>query len=105
VAMKRTIHGAAARAVVLVGLALVVSACGELPGPGSPTPEQGTPVHTGAPTQPSPTANPSATSARAAGPEVTAAATSRGPELEASDPAAARLDSGGLQLVEFFRFT
>jgi hypothetical protein len=32
-------------------------------------------------------------------------ATSRGPELEASDPDAARLDAGSLQLVEFFRFT
>ena len=35
----------------------------------------------------------------------TPAATSRGPDLEASDPAAARLDAGSLQLVEFFRFT
>jgi hypothetical protein len=32
-------------------------------------------------------------------------ATSRGPDLEASDPTMVRLDSGGLQLVEFFRFT
>lgn len=32
-------------------------------------------------------------------------ATSRGPNLEASNPEAARLDSGSLQLVEFFRFT
>jgi hypothetical protein len=31
--------------------------------------------------------------------------TSRGPDLAASDPAAVRLASGGLQLVEFFRFT
>jgi hypothetical protein len=35
----------------------------------------------------------------------TPAATSRGPELEASDPELARLDTGSLQLVEFFRFT
>ncbi len=34
-----------------------------------------------------------------------AAATSRGPNLEATDPASVRLASGGLQLVEFFRFT
>lgn len=34
-----------------------------------------------------------------------AIATSRGPDLEATDPATVRLDSGGLQLVEFFRFT
>lgn len=32
-------------------------------------------------------------------------ATSRGPELHATDPSTVRLDSGGLQLVEFFRFT
>jgi hypothetical protein len=33
------------------------------------------------------------------------AATSRGPELEATDPSTVALASGGLQLVEFFRFT
>ena len=32
-------------------------------------------------------------------------ATSRGPNLEASDPYTVALASGGLQLVEFFRFT
>ena len=32
-------------------------------------------------------------------------ATSRGPNLEASDPTTVNLASGGLQLVEFFRFT
>jgi hypothetical protein len=32
-------------------------------------------------------------------------ATSRGPELHASDPSTVSLASGGLQLVEFFRFT
>ena len=32
-------------------------------------------------------------------------ATSRGPDLEATDPATVRLDSGELQLVEFFRYT
>jgi hypothetical protein len=32
-------------------------------------------------------------------------ATSRGPNLEASDPAFVNLASGQLQLVEFFRFT
>ena len=46
-------------------------------------------------------------------PEVTAAptelvlpvATSRGPDLEATDPASVSLASGGFQFVEFFRFT
>ena len=32
-------------------------------------------------------------------------ATSRGPNLEATDPGTVSLASGGLQLVEFFRFT
>jgi hypothetical protein len=31
--------------------------------------------------------------------------TSRGPDLEATDPSMVALDSGNLQLVEFFRFT
>ncbi len=38
-------------------------------------------------------------------PTVVAAATSRGPSLEATDPATVKLASGQLQLVEFFRFT
>jgi len=33
------------------------------------------------------------------------AATSRGPDLEATDPTTVSLTAGGLQLVEFFRFT
>ena len=37
--------------------------------------------------------------------EVQPVATSRGPNLEATDPATVALASGGLQLVEFFRFT
>jgi hypothetical protein len=32
-------------------------------------------------------------------------ATSRGPELHATDPTTVSLASGGLQFVEFFRFT
>ena len=38
-------------------------------------------------------------------PVVQPIATSRGPNLEAVDPATVSLASGGLQLVEFFRFT
>jgi hypothetical protein len=37
--------------------------------------------------------------------EVQAVATSRGPNLEATDPTTVSLASGQLQLVEFFRFT
>lgn len=33
------------------------------------------------------------------------AATSRGPDLHATDPTTVSLASGGLQFVEFFRFT
>lgn len=36
---------------------------------------------------------------------VQAIATSRGPNLEATDPSTVSLASGQLQLVEFFRFT
>jgi len=45
------------------------------------------------PTEPTPTSS------------VQAVATSRGPDLEATDPSTVSLASGGLQLVEFFRFT
>ncbi len=34
-----------------------------------------------------------------------AVATSRGPNLEATDPSTVQLASGGIQLVELFRFT
>ncbi len=36
---------------------------------------------------------------------VQAVATSRGPNLEATDPSSVSLASGQLQLIEFFRFT
>jgi hypothetical protein len=38
-------------------------------------------------------------------PTVQAVATSRGPNLEAIDPTTVQLASGGVQLIEFFRFT
>ena len=38
-------------------------------------------------------------------PTLQAVATSRGPNLEATDPSTVNLASGQLQLVEFFRFT
>jgi len=37
--------------------------------------------------------------------DVQAVATSRGPNLEATDPSTVSLASGQLQLIEFFRFT
>lgn len=41
----------------------------------------------------------------AAAPTSLPVATSRGPNLEATDPITVNLASGGLQFVEFFRFT
>ncbi|MDD2921372.1 MAG: hypothetical protein PHQ36_03730 [Anaerolineales bacterium] len=38
-------------------------------------------------------------------PAVVPAVTSRGDKLQATDPATVNLASGGLQMVEFFRFT
>jgi hypothetical protein len=38
-------------------------------------------------------------------PQIQPAATSRGPNLEATDPSTVNLASGRLQLIEFFRFT
>ena len=56
---------------------------------------------------PTPTPPASVTSAPTEVPVPTAlpVATSRGPNLEATDPSTVNLASGGLQLVEFFRFT
>ena len=44
-------------------------------------------------------------STEGAAPTVLPVATSRGPNLEATDPTTVSLASGGLQFVEFFRFT
>ena len=38
-------------------------------------------------------------------PDVLPVATSRGPDLHATDPTTVSLASGGIQFVEFFRFT
>lgn len=86
-------------------LTLLLAACGTAQTPASPTAAL-PPTETPAPTQ-----------AAAAPVEVTltslpppsetpqAIATSRGPDLHATDPATVALASGSLQLVEFFRFT
>jgi hypothetical protein len=54
--------------------------------------------------QPAATAEPM-TSAPSQPAEVQPVPTSRGPNLEATDPSTVSLASGQLQLVEFFRFT
>ena len=70
-----------------------------------------TPASTEVPaTQPSPAIRPTLTLAAptlepATQPTAVMLATSRGPELHATDPTTVSLASGGLQLVEFFRFT
>jgi len=59
----------------------------------TPTAAQPQPLQTEEPPQEAPTAAPQAV------------ATSRGPNLEATDPSTVNLASGELQFVEFFRFT
>ena len=44
-------------------------------------------------------------STQASAPTALPIATSRGPNLEATDPTTVNLANGGIQLVEFFRFT
>lgn len=79
---------------------LLTSACA--PSVNSPTP---------APLAATPTGSTASVAQVTVTPEVTVTsaitpiATSRGPNLEATDPATVKLDSGGLLLVEFFRFT
>jgi hypothetical protein len=60
-----------------------------------------------APRTPLPNAAPSAlpTNKPQSAPDIKLMATSRGDKLEATDPSTVALASGGLQLVEFFRFT
>ena len=54
-------------------------------------------------TQPSAAVEPAATQPPVV--EAQPIATSRGPDLHATDPSTVALASGGLQFVEFFRFT
>ena len=87
--------------VAILGVAL--AGCGTSASPSSPDPGE-LPAATVTAATLTGTASPAPTvQATVVGP--TPAATSRGPELEASDPELARLDAGSLQLVEFFRFT
>jgi hypothetical protein len=56
-------------------------------------------------TQTSPTLEPATEPAPSEEPTALPVATSRGPDLEATEPTTVNLASGGLQFVEFFRFT
>jgi hypothetical protein len=78
--------------------AVILAACAS----GTPT------VPLAQPVEPSSTVPPAATVAEPAEslePTVVPIATSRGPDLEATDPSTVSLASGDIQLVEFFRFT
>ena len=95
-----------------IGLAAVLLTASCAPPPAAPTvdaaPQASVPTETSVP---QPTAADSSPSAEAtvAEPtqtvEVQAVPTSRGPNLESTDPSIVLLASGQLQLVEFFRFT
>jgi hypothetical protein len=92
--------------VAILWLAVLLAACVAPAGSGARTPQ-------GAPTETSTAAPPPADSAitevgftpETATTTPRVAATSRGPDLEATNPETAALASGGLQLIEFFRFT
>jgi hypothetical protein len=83
---------------------ILLTACARAATPAAPTVEPGSTAAATA-TQP-PAATQAAASPTATSSEIPAAvATSRGPELEATDPTTVSLASGELQFVEFFRFT
>ena len=81
-------------------IAVLLAACAPATAPVSPV----LPVTGGStPTFPPQTSTAGVTEALQ--PTPPAIATSRGPNLEATDPSSVSLASGQLQLVEFFRFT
>ncbi|MEW5941738.1 MAG: hypothetical protein AB1750_18910 [Chloroflexota bacterium] len=75
--------------------------------PATSTPAQSAATAASAPTQSEVRAEPSPEASATFVPTATAlpVATSRGPNLEATDPTTVTLAAGQLQLVEFFRFT
>jgi len=102
--------------LLTVGLLVILSASACAPAASSPTypaPSASSPAtSTLAPTQqelgvePGQTAEPEFVPTQAPTEIPTlAVATSRGPNLEATDPTSVSLASGQIQLVEFFRFT
>jgi hypothetical protein len=84
--------------------ALTVVSCSAPAAPAvDSAPQASAPTEASAP-QPEATAEPMVAAPTQAA-EVQPVPTSRGPNLEATDPATVSLASGQLQLVEFFRFT
>ncbi|MCJ7436080.1 MAG: hypothetical protein MUO77_21590 [Anaerolineales bacterium] len=99
--MKKQITFWSLRSIQTVGLAavLLASACAPTAPIAADTPLPAPTPTLEAASQPlSPTEAPAMLTPQAV-------ATSRGPNLEATDPSTVKLASGGLQLVEFFRFT
>ena len=92
--------------VALVGLTVLLAACAVPPTPLAPTQlARPSPLLTAVPPKESPTLVVAGTKPPDAATTAVAGATSRGAELEASDPQSVALASGSLQLFEFFRFT
>ncbi|MEP7136867.1 MAG: hypothetical protein ABI904_18225 [Chloroflexota bacterium] len=91
----------------LVLLAVLLAACAPAAGTQAPAQSVAPVVVIEPSATPMPSTGSSATEAPqvAEAPTVLAIATSRGPNLEATDPSTVNLASGGVQLVEFFRFT
>ena len=88
----------------LAMIAIYLAACAPMSSPVSPGQTAVAPSPTTLPAID--TATPAALSpTEVLAPSALPIATSRGPELHATDPATVSLASGGLQLVEFFRFT
>ncbi len=92
------------RLISIIAAGVVLAACTSAPEHAQPAVPASLPTAAQAPasTTVAPAVTPNAETGPAA---VVPAATSRGPNLEATDPLSVKLDSGELQLVEFFRFT
>lgn len=90
---------------LVAALSVTVVSCSAPAAPAvDSAPPAAAPTEASAP-QPTAAVPAEATEAPAQAAEVQPVPTSRGPKLEATDPATVSLASGQLQLVEFFRFT
>lgn len=91
---------------VLALVTALLAACGSAPTATNPPPATQPPTAV-VPTMTlaAPTLAPATESVPNEEPTAVPVATSRGPDLHATDPTTVSLASGGLQFVEFFRFT
>jgi hypothetical protein len=95
-----TLRGSFGLLIVFVASACAPAASTQPPATEAPT-QTSIPLATETAALPADTSTPDSVAI----PTVQFIPTSRGPDLEATDPATVSLASGGLQLVEFFRFT